>query len=244
MMTHRDPVDVLLAGIRAAPVRRVILGLNWTLVATDQGAGLAHTPARDTAGCRSAPEAGTYGGRRLDDLARLMRSDNPFEVAIGVAAANAHYNRFGLEGAALNGLDVLRGVDGPITVIGRFPGLEERLPGARVVEREPRPGEYGEDQAPRLLADSAGVVITASTLVNGTLRPLLAVAGGARVVLIGPGTPLAPSLFDLGISALSGLIVEDVETVAQIIAEGGAVRALKPHCRYVTLCAEPSLTGS
>lgn len=236
-MTDGDLVDLLRAGVQSTPVRRVIVGLNWTLVATDQGAGLAHTPARDTAGCRATPAAGTYAGHGLDVLAGLMRSDNPFEVAVGVAAANAHYNRFGLEGAGVNGLDVLRGVDGPITVIGRFPGVAERLPGARVVERRPRTGEYGEDEAPRLLAESAGAVITASALVNGTLAALLTAARGARVALIGPGTPLAPALFELGITALSGLIVEDVEAVAQIVGEGGAVRALKPHCRYVTLSA-------
>ena len=36
--------------------KRVIVGLNWTLVEGPHGAGLAHTPTRGTNGCRSLPD--------------------------------------------------------------------------------------------------------------------------------------------------------------------------------------------
>src|SRR3546814_13361422 len=35
--------------------RRVVVGLNWTFVEGPAGAGLAHTPARGTAGCLALP---------------------------------------------------------------------------------------------------------------------------------------------------------------------------------------------
>ena len=43
------------------------------------------------------PAPGGYSGRELADLAALWRSENVFERAIGVAAVNAHWNRFDLE---------------------------------------------------------------------------------------------------------------------------------------------------
>ncbi|MDP6817778.1 MAG: DUF364 domain-containing protein, partial [Alphaproteobacteria bacterium] len=59
----------------------------------------------------------------------------------------------------------------------------------------------------------------------------------AFTVLIGPSAPLCPALFALGIDALSGFVPNDLDGTAQRVAEGGAVRALKPLGRYVTLTA-------
>ena len=43
--------NILLKDITEEEVRHVIVGLNWTLVETNLGAGLAYTPAKDLAGC-------------------------------------------------------------------------------------------------------------------------------------------------------------------------------------------------
>ena len=212
----------LRAGIAGQVAHDVVVGLNWTLVRGPAGIGLAHTPARGTAGCRSVPRAGAHCGRSLAALAEFLDSDNPFETALGLAAANAVHNRFDLAAPDDNGLDALDPAAGPSVVIGRFPGLERRLPDALVIEREPRAGEYAEDAAQELLPSAAQVLITASSLANGSFAGLLRLCG---VVLVGPGTPLAPALFELGVDVLSGLIV----------AEGGAVSALKTCARYATL---------
>ncbi len=213
----------------------MVVGLNWTLVRGPAGIGLAHTPARGTAGCRSVPRAGAHCGRSLAALAEFLDSDNPFETALGLAAANAVHNRFDLAAPDDNGLDALDPAAGPSVVIGRFPGLERRLPDALVIEREPRAGEYAEDAAQELLPSAAQVLITASSLANGSFAGLLRLCGDARVVLVGPGTPLAPALFELGVDVLSGLIVTDPDAAPRIVAEGGAVSALKTCARYATL---------
>jgi len=44
--------QALSAGVSGV-AERVIVGLNWTLVVGPDGAGMAQTPARGTAGCRS-----------------------------------------------------------------------------------------------------------------------------------------------------------------------------------------------
>jgi uncharacterized protein (DUF4213/DUF364 family)/nucleoside-triphosphatase THEP1 len=228
----------LIASVPNAPVRRVVIGLHWTLIEGERGCGLAHTPARDAAGCHRVPEAGALAGKSLAELARLAQSWNPFETAIGIAAINAHTNRPDLEGEAVSGLDLFTDIDGPLTVIGRFPGLNERLPGARIVELEPREGEYPAPAADWLLPESEAVVITASALVNRSLPGLIEAGRGACLALIGPGTPLSPHLFAYGLDALAGFVVENPEAIARIIAEGGGQSALKPHGRYVTLRRE------
>ncbi len=123
-------------------------------------------------------------------------------------------------------------------VIGRFPGVVARHPGIAVVEREPRPGEYPESALPNLLEKAEFVGITASTIVNGSLPGILALCQHAFILIIGPSTPLAPPLFDLGVDALSGFLARDIDKLAQAVSEGAAVSALRPYGRYVTICRE------
>lgn len=236
--TFRDDLlGDLCAGL-VGSAQRVLIGLNWTLVEGPVGTGLSHTPPRGTAGCNSLPTPGAYSGRDLAELARLIYADNVFERALGFASINAHHNRYDLAGTAENGLDLVAAQRERTVVVGRFPGLQARLPEAAVIEREPSPGEYPEAAAKRLLPTATQVVITASTLPNGSLSGLLALARKAFVVVLGPSTPLCSRLLLHGIDALSGLVVADPDAASRIVAEGGAVQALKRHSRYVTLKRE------
>ncbi len=214
----------------------VVIGLNWTYVEGPVGAGIVHTPARGTEGCRSLPEPGNYQGRALADIARLTASKNIFERVLGFAAINANHNRFDLKGASVNGLDIIHPRSEHTVIIGRFPRLDKRLPGAAVIERNPYPGEYPMEAAADLLPAADFIAITASTVSNGTLSKILTLTPKtAFTVLVGPSAPLSPVLFDLGIDALSGLVPHDLNATAQCIAEGGTVSALKAFGRYVTI---------
>jgi uncharacterized protein (DUF4213/DUF364 family) len=53
--------------------------------------------------------------------------------------------------------------------------------------------------------------------------------------MVGPTTPFAPKLFELGIEFLAGTIVTDVDKMAVAVAEGGAVKAIKPFGSFQTL---------
>ncbi len=236
-MNGGDIYDLLLAGVPAAPIRRIMVGINWTLVEGEAGCGLAQTPRRDAPGCQPLKQAGDITKMSLRDAAGWVRSSNPMETAIGMAAINAAHNRYDMVGERENGLDAFSGVDGPVTVIGRFPGLSDRIKDLRIVEKEPWEGEYPESAAGSLIQNSAGVIITASTLVNGTVTGLLEKAKGKRVALVGPGTPLASGLFEVGIEILAGSVIEDVDGAMNVVAQAGAVRGLKECGRYVTLRA-------
>lgn len=229
--------DTLLDPIPSGAVRRVVIGVNWTLVESEHGTGLAQTPRRDAPGCQPISGAGDLAKHDLRALADLVRSDNPMESTLGMAAINAFFNRYDLHGGNENGLEAFREADRPVTVVGRFPGLDRYLKDFRVVEREPREGEFAEAEFGRLAADSAGIIVTASALANKSAESLFELARGRRIAIVGPGTPLAKELHVLGVEVLAGSVVENIDLAATIVAQTGGAQALKRACRYVTLKA-------
>lgn len=225
----------LAQGVAEDEVKRVVVGLNWTMVEGPHGIGLAQTPERGTPGCLAAPKAGFRAGGSLREMAALVKTNNPFDVALGVAACNAHYNRFDLDADSGNGLDSFGRPEGEAVVIGAFPAIADRLPGIKVIDRKPGPGQFPEEAAETLLPAAETVIITSATLANRSLPRLLVLARDARVALVGPGVPLTERLFSYGVEVLSGLIVEDRDAIARIVAEGGGAKDLKRHCRPATL---------
>lgn len=227
--------DDLVLGVEDAEVKRVVIGSKWIMVETVADAiGLAARPATppDTA----VPAPDSWAGWSLTALAALAaRGWDALEVAIGVAALNAHYNHAGQIGAATNGLDLYAQVEGRVVVIGGFPKIAERLPRAQVIEIDPRPGEYPEPACDWLLPGAEAVAATASSLVNRTLPRILGAARGARVALVGPGTPLTPRLFDYGVETLCGFVVVDVPALVEVILAGGSSKQFHVHGRFVTL---------
>ncbi|GAB6053390.1 hypothetical protein JCM17960_22100 [Magnetospira thiophila] len=216
-----------------ASASRVVLGRNWTLVEGPQGCGLAPTPERAGIGERPLRDAGFLSGRRLRDLAAGVHSWDPAEAALGVAALNAHYNRFDLQGTDSDGLDLLAEAEGQLTSVGRFPGLARKMGTHRIVEDSPRDGAYPPAAAGWLLPDGPAV-IHASALVDRSLPNLLA-ACRQPALLMGPGTPLSRRLLSYGIGTLAGVVVTDVEGAARAVTEGGALRALRPFLRNVLI---------
>ncbi|HYH39584.1 MAG TPA: DUF2478 domain-containing protein [Azospirillum sp.] len=225
----------LLLGVEDAEVKRVVIGPKWILVETAAGAvGLAARPAGSADAVVPPPDS--WAGRRLRDLAEpAARGWNALEIAIGIAALNAHYNHAGQTGPAVNGLELYAGIEGRVVVIGGFPQIRERLPRAQVIEIDPRPGEYPEPACDWLLPGAEAVVATASALANRTLPRLLAASRGARVTLVGPGTPLTPRLFDYGIETLSGFVAENVPALVEAILGGASSKQFHCHGRFVTL---------
>ncbi|MBI3513770.1 MAG: hypothetical protein HY060_06890 [Proteobacteria bacterium] len=228
----------LIAGVATAPVLRLVVGRAWILVRSVSNAGLAYAP-RWPVGitpARTEPLAGVM----LRDLAQLALRRHELAAAIGVAALNAHYNRPDLEGADDDGLTPRAATAhapdaGPTVVVGRFPGLDEKLPGALVLERNPGPRDLPETAAERVLPTARRLIITASTLANHSLPRLLALARRAEVSLIGPGTPLAPTLFAHGITTLAGFVLDQPDRAADAVAAGAGYGQLKAFGRRLTL---------
>lgn len=229
-------------GVGEGVADRIVVGFNWTAVQSAAQVGLAWSP-RGMAGAHTTADTGTYAGRSLAELARLCLSDNPYERSIGLAAANAYWNLT---------TDVLADGDGltpwsqdpaarraeleRTVVIGRFPGLDVKFPGAAVVELQPRAGEIAFADAAPWLAAARAVVMTASTLVNDTADSILErVAPDARVTIVGPSVPLCPGLLHGPVRRLAGFVVTDPDTAFSAVMEGAGAKALKRFGRSVSL---------
>ena len=226
-------------------VAEAIIGLTWTLCRSEHASGLAMSPALAT---RTLPWSGTLAGRAMNDVAAWVRSWNPHEAAIGMAAANAAINREIAVFATWWDLgDVLAPANlavfehfkpalkgKRVAVIGRYPGME-RFGGEidlSVLERQPGEGDLPDPACEYILPRSDWVFITASSIHNKTFPRLAELARDAQTVLMGPGTPWLPELAEFGIDYLAGTRVVDGEALRTIVAEGGGVRIFGDGVRY------------
>lgn len=234
-MNQQELVRSLIPAHAPEPATRVAIGVNWTLVDSALGTGLVHTPVKSQQGCVPIPSAGTLVGRPLGELMELTEDPNPIARAVGFAALNAYWNRRDVTGMAANGLDLVEDRGHKTVVIGRFPRLDQRVPGAAVIERNPGPNDFPEEAAATLIPEAEFLVITASTLSNGSLADLLALRRNAFTLLVGPGTPLSPALLDNGIDVLAGFRVGDPERAERAVMEGGAEKAIRPSGRMISL---------
>ncbi len=220
----------LALGVANDEVRQIACGPRWLMVEGPAGAGLAYLPRASKDLVARLPN---FRRMSLRDLAQLSQSWDPLEMAMGVAAINAHYNRFDLDGHMGNGVHLLGGEDGRVVVVGAFPGLNDVLHNPQVIETEPRPGEFPTVAMDTLLPGCAAAVVASSTVINRNLPRILRLAQGARIALVGPATPMTPRLYHYGVEVLGGLVVRDAAGLGKAIREGARPRDFGPFCQYL-----------
>jgi len=218
----------------AVKVRDLRVGPFQTAVLT-RNCGLAATP-RDHAGHQEqAPvkEAGTLVGRDVADLIQLAYSASLLEAAIGMATINSLLEIDEGHCLAVNAADVLagKGKDKAVALIGHFPFVPKLRQTAKevwVIERRPRDGDVGEEQAEYLVPQADVVGITGTAFINHTIEHLLALCRpDAYVVVIGATAPLSPVLFDYGVDAILGTKVIEPEVALRHVGQGATFRQLR-----------------
>ena len=224
----------LALGVAAHEVRHIVCGPRWIMVEGPAGVGLAGLPRhpRDL-----LPRLPRLARQSLRDLAALSASWDPLEMALAVAAINAHANRRDLEAPAGNGVRSFRNVAGQVVVVGAFPGVDGILPNCALVEADPRPGEFPIVALDTLLPGCGAAVVNASALINRSLPRLLRLARHRPVALVGPATPLTSRLHAYGLDVLGGLVVDDAEGLATAIRAGATAREFGRFGRFVHLSA-------
>jgi len=120
--------------------------------------------------------------------------------------------------------------DAHIGMVGFFGPLIDRYlaQGKRVtvIEQQPErvPAELGLPvfTSPEPLAECDTILCTASTLINNTLESIIAAAGDpAKINIIGPSASGLPDLlFELGIHATGGLIIDRPDELIKAMAAG------------------------
>lgn len=214
-----------------APLDAVCVGAHLAAVAAGSRVGLA---SRSDAHGRPALEPPSGLPATAHGLARLLAADpQPFALArsLALAAVNALLP-LPAEAVPAKGQDLLLrwGRGRRVAVVGHFPFVA-RLAGAfaalDVLELDPRPGDLPARAAAEVLPRADLAAITAATLLNNTLAGLLGLCRpGAVVMLLGPSTPLAPCLFEHGVTVLAGSQATDPGAVLDGVAAGLPFKAL------------------
>ncbi|MEM1078108.1 MAG: DUF364 domain-containing protein [Pseudomonadota bacterium] len=214
----------------APPVDKVIIGFNWTMVRAGALCGIARSPARGTEGARTIrPEHG-FRGSSLKILAQNLMSMDPLCRALGLAAVNAYWNRPEPPAqvvpfvAPRGGLATIKAPGEGAIIVGGFRGALERLPKARIVEREPKPGDISVAEAPAAFAKARILAVTAQTLMNASLAPIIAATAMVPYrILFGPSCPACPVLFDHGVDEVFGAVIRDPDAAEAFILESGTM---------------------
>lgn len=222
------------------PVRKVIIGVHWTLVSsrycglgsTLVGEGQhGHSPVRDV---------GVLHQKSAQELSQWLLSDNLLEASIGIAALNSLIEVDESQMEQINAADVLahESKDKNLVVIGHFPFVERLKSIAKncwVIEKRPQGDDFPEEAAQQYIPQAGVIAITGTALINHTMEGLLSLSRpGSLVMVLGPSTPLSPLLFSYGISFLSGSHIFDEEAAIATIQQGATFPQVK-GARLVTM---------
>jgi uncharacterized protein (DUF4213/DUF364 family) len=240
--------ETLLPAVPEGRIVQVQVGLYWTGVVVEvQGAlrcGLAatlHNPSTEHARTPAVSAPEMLESLSACQVASLVYSESVTETSIGLAALNALLPvPESLHELQAEDYIARQGSQSRVALVGHFPFVSDLRPKVRelwVLEQNPSAGDLPASAAAQIIPQADVLAITATTLINHTFDGLMALRRpDARVLLIGPSTPLSPALFDLGVSVLSGTVVEDIERVMGFIRHAATFRQIKGNgVRLVTM---------
>lgn len=243
-----DIFHPLISSLPDGQVISVHVGLFWTAVVVEtdgiRRCGLAATLSNcefEHARLPSIEQAGKLEQLPALELAQWVYSKSYTEVSVGLAAINA------LLPPIQNSVDLAaedyiarQGKNSQVALIGHFPfvtKLKEQVKKLWVLELNPQEDDLPASAAPEIIPQADILAITATTLINHTFNEVFALRKpDAKVLLLGPSTPLSPIMFQQGIHVLSGSIVENPDAVLPLVRQGATFRQIRNHgVRLVTV---------
>ncbi|RKX58283.1 MAG: hypothetical protein DRP29_06900 [Thermodesulfobacteriota bacterium] len=232
MNIYQNLVERALPLARAKRIKKICVGINYTIVEIEKGGtGLVYT-FRDTERIYELGEEINFWNASADIVIKGYLSHNPIEISVGLATINAIFadKKENLKNAILGDIfsEIKFSPTDEILMIGYFESLFKKLEGRVkkiwVIEKNSENAEF----TIKDLANKVNLVlITSSTLINKTLEDILKdVEGVPEVLLIGPATPLNPEIFRFTpVTWLCGIVVKDSETLFKKVCEGKGITA-------------------
>jgi hypothetical protein len=224
------------------PVRKVVIGVHWTLVSS-KFCGLSSTLLGEGPhGHSRIRDVGKLHQKSAQELAQWALSDNLLEASIGIAAINSLLEVDETRLQELNAAELIarRSLDKNLVVVGHFPFVDRMKTIARncwVIEKRPLGDDFPEEAAREFIPQADVIAITGTALINHTMDGLLSLCSpGSLVIVLGPSSPLSPALFDHGVSVISGSRVVD-EDAAVVTIQQGAILPQVEGVRLVTMVA-------
>lgn len=249
---HADVLDRLGGEARTIAVERVVLGIFFTGVKLDNGAGgLCATPVKGVpeavccpSSAQAMPTPGRIAGRPaaqvLDDLYRPQ----DLRRAVAVATLNALAETLWRRDGAPPGAEVVAGdafdalnlePAARVALVGAFPPylreLRRRKQPFNVLEMdvstlkpEELPFYVPAERAPEVVPQADVLITTGTTLLNGSLDALLRLLKpGAQAAVVGPTATLLPQPYARrGVTVVGGTRVLQADELLELLAEGGS----------------------
>ena len=216
------------------PVTAGVVGSHLIAVASRRLGLAAHlTRAEHGEPSFAEKEMFTLVGRSARDLACWLMGEEWLEAGIGIASLNSlleiDYDKL----HEINAKHIIaeRATGKNLLVVGHFPFVDSIRSSVRnlwLMEKQPGAECISEEEGYKLLPEADVVAITGSSLINHTFERIVSnCRSGSFKMMLGPSTPLSDLLFDYGLDAIGGALVEGVNTILAEIEQGAAFRNLK-----------------
>jgi uncharacterized protein (DUF4213/DUF364 family) len=192
----------------------------------------------------SGIEVSTLSGKSARELASWLHQEKWLEAGIGMAALNSLIEVDQRKLREVNAKQIIaeRAAGKKLMVVGHFPFVEAMRSSVRnlwVMEKQPRKGDFSEEEGYQLLSEADVVAITGSSLINHSFEKIMSRCKPQSFkIMLGPSTPLSPILFNYGLDVLGGALVEDAPAVVTMVGKGCAFRQLK-SVRTVVMTKDP-----
>jgi uncharacterized protein len=240
-------IDYLLPVSEGLVVEDVRIGLGYTSVRLNSGkSGIAWTAQSHFGSCTHEQKAGTLAGRPSGELLVMLASHNSsLSRTIGLATANAIASELPLpEYTSIDSLQLVNiQASDHVVMVGFFgplvPGLRQTGCKLDILELEnDKPGTMSPEKGRTSLAVCTVAIITATSIITGTIDELLSGLGNPRaVIILGPSTFMNPDVFTgTLVTHLSGARIRNAAAVEKIISEGGGTMILKQYMDFMTVC--------
>ena len=228
---------------RRFAVEDVRIGASYVAVVLTGGRIGVAARLKEAVGAEIEPQAsGCISGRPAETLLdRLVCGAGAVERALALAAANAliHPEIPGREEDTIGLMNLRPGER--VAMVGLFRPIVPRIEstGVRlsVIERD-----TPEQDRRQVLGACDVAIVTATTLLNGTLEEVLNELGKPRhVALMGPSTPLCEEIFRATpVTHLGGSAIVDGAALLQVISKGGGTPDMRPFLRFVNIMVHRS----
>ena len=238
-------------------LERIVLGMGYTGIKLSNGdAGVCHSLISETNPncCDILDNAGHLTELSVKEVLSYLDSWDLFDRILGVATLNAlsqsvireQADRYPvLKENLINVLEVEP--EDTVSMVGLIKPfvkpLTEKSKRLCVLERSsPRPeGVYPDTACEELIPESDVVILTGSSLGNGTLDRLLELASNARkVAVVGPTVSMVPDpLFKRGVDFCGGIQVVDPDLLMTVLSEAGGTPQMKREAAELVTYRRP-----
>jgi uncharacterized protein len=230
IITQSDIIEAIISQAAERPdlpVQSTVCGAHMLAVMNEENAGLCSR----LPGTIHAPESAPDNSVSVHTMIKGLKLQNTDHASWGLAAINSVLNRK-TAGPEVKVQDLILsfGRDRNVAIIGHFPFVEqirENFKNFWVLELSPRGTDIPESMKSEVLPRADLVAITATTLLNDSLGEILNLTSKKAIkIMLGPSTPQAACLFEMGFDYLGGAVVQDRTRAAYGISKGLPFRKL------------------